>query len=135
MGEFDNAKTYRIFGSICIAFYSINTYHYTIFYVYCRYLSIKIFTARKMENRKKERKRQENEVSKGIMGHQSKWACGAHYLKDVAPATLGQKEGGARHQPLKSGGRLLQEWRSPLIMELGLWQPPQPSLPTFPPLF
>ena len=60
--EDDNAKTYHIFGSICIDFYLINTYYYAIFYVYCRYSSVKRFTASKMENNKKERKREENGV-------------------------------------------------------------------------
>ena len=87
MREFDNAEMYRIFGFICIAFYLINTYYYAVFYVYCRYLSIKRFTASKMENSKKEIKREENEAFTEIMGHQSKWACGAHYPKSVESAT------------------------------------------------
>ncbi|KAI5423666.1 hypothetical protein KIW84_030043 [Lathyrus oleraceus] len=71
-----------------------------------RYLSIKRFTASKMENSKKERKREkreENEAFKEIMDYQSKWTCGAHYPRSMAPATLVQEVGGARHQPLRSG--------------------------------
>ena len=60
MGEFDNAKMYRIFGFMHIAFYLINTYYYAVIYVIAGIYRIKGVQASKVKNSKKERKREEN---------------------------------------------------------------------------